>query len=310
MTSRSSPADEFASYRLLDWGLLASCAVMWGSSFVFIEEGLEAFPPALVALLRLALGFATLSLFPQTRQKVAQDDLVRVALVGILWMAAPMLLFPIAQQWIDSSVAGIINGSLPVFTVLVAVMMSRIPPTGSQVAGIIIGLGGVVTITAPHAMGARATALGIALVIIATTCYAVAINVAVPLQRRYGSLPILWRAQVLAIVITAIPGLFAASSATFSWTSAIAMVPLGCFGTALAFVAMTTLAGRVGPSAASITAYFLPIVAVFLGVAVRGDEVTTWALAGTALVVMGAVITASSGRAKGNAVIRTRFRRA
>jgi drug/metabolite transporter (DMT)-like permease len=66
------------------------------------------------------------------------------------------------------------------------------------------------------------------------------------------------------------------------------MVPLGALGTGLAFVLMATLVGRVGGTRGSIAIYFVPVVAIVLGVVVRGDNVEPAAVAGTALVLIGA----------------------
>jgi len=294
-TPSAQPA-VFSHYELRDWGLLASSALMWGSSFLFIEEGIEAFHPAVVTSVRLLLGFATLCCFKQARRPIERGDLPRTALVGILWMAVPLSLFPIAQQSIASSVAGMINGSVPVFAVIVAALIAKRPPSRPQVVGIGIGLAGVLLITGPSALGARATALGVFLALAATVCYAFALNLTVPLQQRYGSLPVLLRAQAVAILLTTVPGIAGLSSSEFAWGSALAMVPLGCLGTGAAFVAMTTLVGRVGASAASVTGYFLPVVAVALGVALRGEDVTWWALLGTVAVIGGAVVVGIGGR--------------
>lgn len=116
---------------------------MWGSSFLFIEEGLEAFAPAVVTSARLLLGFATLVVFKAARRPLEREDFPRAFLGRSLFlMAIPLALFPIAQQWIDSSVAGMINGSIPVFAVIVARLMSRTVPAVSQVVGIATGLAG------------------------------------------------------------------------------------------------------------------------------------------------------------------------
>jgi drug/metabolite transporter (DMT)-like permease len=68
------------------------------------------------------------------------------------------------------------------------------------------------------------------------------------------------------------------------------MVPLGVLGTGLAFVLMTTLVGRVGASRGSIAIYFIPIVAMVLGVLVRSETIEPIAIAGTGLVLIGAWI--------------------
>jgi drug/metabolite transporter (DMT)-like permease len=263
---------------------------MWGSSFVWIEEGLEAFPPALITLLRIALGAATLAVFPRARAQVDRKDLPRIALMGLVWMAAPFLLFPIAQQWIDSSLAGMINGATPIFAAGIAAIIARAMPRPLQIIGLILGFIGVVGVGWPAFDNARSTALGVILVLLAAFLYGIAINLAVPLQHRYGSLPVLLRAQVFAVAMTAIPGLISLPDASFEQTSALAMVPLGALGTGLAFVFMTTLVGRVGPSRGSITVYFVPLVAVALGPLVRDENLEAISLVGMVVLLIGAYL--------------------
>ncbi len=85
-------------------------------------------------------------------------------------------------------------------------------------------------------------------------------------------------------------GLFQIPGSTWAWSSALAMIPLGALGTGLAFVLMATLVGRVGGTRGSIAIYFVPVVAIVLGVIVRGDALQPAALAGTGLVLVGAWI--------------------
>jgi drug/metabolite transporter (DMT)-like permease len=177
-----------------EWGLLAAIAAMWGSSFLFIEIGVEHFGPGVVAFGRVAVGALTLSLLRGSHRPVEGDDLPRVALLGAVWMAAPLLLFPIGQQWIDSSLAGMLNGAVPIFAAVTAAILLRRVPASRQLIGIAVGFLGVVGVLWPATRDADATALGASLVLLAVLCYGVAVNIAVPLQQRYGALPVLLRA--------------------------------------------------------------------------------------------------------------------
>ena len=104
--------------------------------------------------------------------------------------------------------------------------------------------------------------------------YGVATNLVVPLQQQYGALPVIWRAQMVAIVLAASvrpgrhPGLAlrVAAGRWRSWCSA----PLG---TGIAFLAAGTLIGRVGATRGSILAYLIPVVAVVLGALLRDEAV-------------------------------------
>jgi drug/metabolite transporter (DMT)-like permease len=285
------------AFEVTDWGLLAGVALTWGSSFVLIEIALEDFAPPLITLLRILFGLTTIVWIKRARTPIARSDWRAVTVVGLLWMAIPFLLFPIAQQWIDSSLAGMINGSVPLFATFVATLVSRRLPRIVQAIGLMIGFVGVVAVSWPAVQDARATATGALLILLACMCYGTALNVMVPLQRKYGALPVLLRVQAVAVAATLVPGIVGATRSTFSWPSLAAMIPLGCLGTGLAFVGMTTLAGRVGAARASVTIYFVPVVAIALGVLFLDEKVAVISLVGTALVLLGAYLTSRAERA-------------
>lgn len=271
-----------------EWGLLAATAGIWGSSFLFIAIGLDDLEPGLVTSLRIAFGALGLSLAPASRQPVERGDWPRVAMIGLVWVAIPFTLFPLAQQYIDSSVAGMINGAVPLLTAVVAGLMLWRRPSLRLTIGLAVGFVGVALISVPSLRGADAQPLGVGLAFAAISCYAFALNLAVPLQQKYGALAVLLRVLLVAVVLTAPYGLASVPGSTFSWSALAAMVVLGFFGTGVAFVAMTTLAGRVGATRSSIAIYFTPVVAIVLGVVFRDEHVAGLAVVGTALVLAGA----------------------
>jgi drug/metabolite transporter (DMT)-like permease len=287
-TGRGSRSGSFGA---AEWLLLASIATIWGSSFLFIDIGLRALEPGVIALARVALGVAALSLVPAARRPIGREDRVRVAFLGVIWAGLPLLLFPVAQQWIDSSVAGMLNGAVPLFGAAWAVLLLRRPLGRTQTLGLLVGFAGVVAISWPEVQGSRATTLGAGLVVLAVVLYGLAVNLAVPLQQRYGALPVLLRAQLTALVLLAPFGLWSLPGSRLEWGAALAMLPLGILGTGLAFVLMTTLVGRVGGPRGAVATYFIPVVAIALGVAFLGERVAPVALLGTGLVLGGAWLT-------------------
>lgn len=294
---RSAPSRGVEAFGPTDWGLLAVIALIWGSSFVLIDVALESLAPALVTLLRLVTGAATLAVVPAARRSVPRHEWPALVLLGALWMAVPFLLFPLAQQRIDSSLAGMLNGAVPLTTAAAAILLTRRLPGRRTVAGLALGFAGVVAISWPALQGARATALGAAMVVLAVCCYGVSINLSVPLQQRYGTLPVLLRAELVAVVLVAPFGLTGAGGSSFAWAGVGAVLLLGSLSTALAFVAMGALVARVGPTRGSITIYFTPIVAIAGGVALRGERVAAASLFGTALVLAGAWLASRKERA-------------
>lgn len=284
----TAPGTRPGAFGAPEWGLLVAIGLMWGSSFLWIAEGLEHFAPPVISLSRLLLGAAALAVFPGTRARVERADWPRIALLGLVWMAVPLLLFPIAQQWVDSSIAGAINGSMPLFSAALAAVLLRRAPGRRQAAGLAVGFAGVLLVTLSEATGAAGSPLGIGLLLLSTVLYAVAFNLAVPLTQHYGSLPVLLRAQAVAIVLVLPFGLWGLRSSEWDWQAAGAMVLLGVFGSGVAFVASTTLGARAGPTRGAIPIYFLPVVAMALGVLVRHERVGPAAMAGVALVIAGA----------------------
>jgi drug/metabolite transporter (DMT)-like permease len=155
-----------AAFEPLDWMLIAVTASVWGGSFLLIAEGLETLEPGVVAFGRLAFGFLALSLVPKARQtRIDPGDRGSIILLGFVWLAVPMVLFPIAEQWVSSAVAGMLNGAVPLIAAVVASLLLRRAPGTNQVAGLIVGFGGVVAISLPSLQGGSRTALGAGLVL-------------------------------------------------------------------------------------------------------------------------------------------------
>ncbi len=277
-------------FTLVDWMLFGSIGFIWGSSFLLMAIGLDAFEPGLITWLRIASGAAVLWTVPAARVPIQPVDRPRVWALSLLWVAIPFTFFPVAQQWINSAVAGMLNGAMPMFAALVATMLLRRRPRGALLVGLVVGFVGVVAISAPWIGEGQTQALGVALVVLATVCYGLAVNIAVPLQHQYGALPVMARMLALASIWTAPYGAVSATGSAFAWDSLLSVLAAGVLGTGLAFVIMGTLVGRVGSTRASFITYVIPVVALLLGVVFRGDRVTAIAVVGVGLVIIGAFL--------------------
>ena len=289
---RASVAEDVhaGAFSTRDWGMLAGVAVTWGGSFLLIDIGLDHLSPTLVAFGRIAFGALTLSLIPASRRPVPRSDWPQIALVGVTWMAIPFVLFAVAQQWIDSSLAGMINAATPLMVALVAALAVRQLPSRLQGAGLLLGFAGVVAISVPS-VGDGSNALGVALVLLAAFLYGIAFNLTAPLQRRHGALPVIWRAQLVAVVLVLPAAIAGIPSSDVDVPSLLAVAALGALGTGLAFYWFASLIGSVGAPRGSITIYFVPVVAILLGATLRDEVLHPAALGGTALVLAGAWLT-------------------
>jgi len=282
---------EHSKFQLLDWGLLLGAASIWGASFFFIDIGLEAFAPGLVTFFRIAFGCMTLWLIPIKRQPIQREDRKNIMLLGVTWMAFPLSMFPIAQQWINSSMTGMLNSAMPVLTVLVGLIMFKIPTASIQLAGVATGLIGLFLIGVPEVTTDGTNALGVLLVVLAVLSYAVAVHIAGPLQRKYGAIPVVRHALLFAVLLSTPYGVVGVTDSGFAWGPMIACLALGAGGTGIAFALAAELNGRVGAVRTSIVTYLIPIIAVLLGVLFRDDSITIWAITGTVVVLLGAFLT-------------------
>lgn len=274
-----------------DWALFVSLSAIWGSSFLFMAIGLDNFHPGLVTLLRVGFGASFMFALPRSRRvSIPRSEWPRLITTAMIWVAIPFTLFPLAQQWIDSGVAGMLNGSTPILTAVVATAMLKQLPGKRQMLGLAIGFVGIVAIALPSAEAGGTKALGVVLVLLATVGYAFATNIVAPLQQTYGAIPVMARVQWIAIVAVLPFGLWGAAHSTFSWSSLGAVMAVGILGTGLAFVLMGGLIGSVGPTRATFITYLIPVVALVLGVVFRSEVISSVAIAGVALVIAGALL--------------------
>ena len=272
----------------IEWGLLAANSLIWGSSFLWIAIGVDVLHPAAVAFIRVALGALALSMFSSSRKPVDRDALPAVAVVGIMGTLLPGLFFAFAEQRIESSVAGMVQSAAPLFVLALSIAMARKTPGRIQMIGLFIGFVGGVLLALPNVTGAGAEPVGVLLVVVAVACYGVSSNILPPLVQDFGGSPVMFRALVISTILLLPYGIYGLLNSGFSWMAVLAMVILGVFGTGVARTTFAILISRAGAPRASLVSYFVPVVAVTLGIVFRGDTVSTLEFLGLALILSSA----------------------
>jgi drug/metabolite transporter (DMT)-like permease len=197
-------------------------------------------------------------------------------------------MFPFAEQRVSSALTGMLNGANPLFATLVAAYVARRAPSHGVSVGLAVGMAGAFLIALPAMDDGQSSTIGIGLILVALVSYGIALSIARSLQQQYGAVPVIWRAQAVALLLTAplgIPDLLAAH-----WTPVplLSMIALGVFGTALANVAMASAAGRFGAARASSTTFLIPVVALILGVVLRNEQVALLSVLGCLICLSGA----------------------
>ncbi len=275
-----------------EWGMTSAVALTWGASFLFIAIAIDHVASPVVPMARLAFGAGALALFPAARKMIPWTDMRRVALLGFVAMTVPFLLYPIAERTVSSSVTGMINGSIPVTTVVAAAILTRTAPSRRRVGAVLLGFLGIAFISFGSVGDGRgASAGGVSLLLLATCCYAFTSILSRELQVKHGTLPVLLWQELFALLFTLPLGVPALARSTFDWSAMAALFVLGAFGTGFAYVMYGKLMVRAGAVRGVIGVFFTPVVATILGIAFRDESVTWLAVTGMCIVIAGAWLT-------------------
>lgn len=272
-------------------------ATTWGLSFFFIAVSLESFSAIGVAVFRNIFGAAALVVWSLvTKQKFVREKSIwlKMLLLGFFLNAFPGLMFALAEQLLDSSLAGILNATTPLFSVLFITLVFRSESiTKNQVIGLLLGFVGVLVLFGNLSFSGSNVPLGIGLILMATLGY----GFSFPFMRRYlantgYSSTSLATAQLLASVVLLSPLALTQplSHSPISAQSAAALFVLGALGTGFAYVWNFRVTSIVGSAIASTVTYLSPVVAVIAGWLLLGESIQVTTLFGAAIILFSAAI--------------------
>ena len=239
---------------------------IWGSSFLMIKYSLDELNPSDIALYRILIGALFVNIFVRTKEKIEKADHIKFVIVSFFWMALPFYMFGIAEQTITSSLAGLINGSTPIFVAFIAVVFYRLRITNLQIIYIFSGFIGVGLITLSGEINELSFNIGAIFALIASISYGIAVNIVEPLIKKYESyivLKIVMRyASLLSLILY---GFTASFKLPTLQVSLIPMLILGIGGTGIAFLTYYKLLDNVGRISSSFIVYMIPIFSIFFG---------------------------------------------
>jgi drug/metabolite transporter (DMT)-like permease len=275
-----------------EWGMTTAVALTWGASFLFIAIAIDHVATGVVPIARLAFGALALACFPASRKMIAREDMKRVALLGLVAMTFPFYLYPLAEQSVSSSITGMINGSIPVTTVVAAAILTRKMPSRRRSLAVLIGFAGITLISfGSVGDGKGASIHGVVFLLAATCCYAFTSILSREMQMKYGTLTVLLWQEMFALLFSLPLGIPAFFDSSFSWSALLALMVLGAFGTGFAYVMYGMLMVRAGAVRGVIGVFFTPIVATILGLLFRDEKVALLSIVGMCIVIIGAYFT-------------------
>jgi drug/metabolite transporter (DMT)-like permease len=273
---------------------LCLLAVLWGSGFLLVKLALRGLSPIQIAFGQLGLGAIVLLVILAVRRQSlprAAREWVYLAGMALLGNIAPYLLYSWSEQRINSGLAGVLSATTPLCTLFLARAFGVGRLTVLRLLGLVLGLIGVVLLAAPWRDGTGAVSLaGVLAALGAATCFAGSYVYARRLLTNRGREPLVLSAAQLtagALMLGAAMPWIGRQPVSLTGTVALSVVALGVLSTGIAYVLTYRLIQDEGPTAASMTNYLTPIIAVVLGI-VFVDERLTWNLAvGTAVVLLG-----------------------
>jgi drug/metabolite transporter (DMT)-like permease len=263
---------------LRDWLLIIFVGSIWGCSFLFNAVLIRELGPLWVSSGRVGIAaVACWAFFIALRKPLPRDPVLwgKLALLGLFSYALPFTLFPLGQAHIPSGLTAIINAMTPITTVVV----SNFWPGGERATfnkslGVLAGFTGAALLAMPaFGVGGTAQLWAIGVCFLATLVYATSLNITRRFQgvdpttiatialtgAALGSLP-------LAFVVEGIPRV----TRIETWASWLA---LGLFSTALTFQIMYRILPRVGATNFAANTFISPVVALFLGLTLLGEQI-------------------------------------
>ncbi len=239
---------------------------IWGSSFLMIKYSLEELNPSDIAIYRILIGALFINIFVRAKENIVKADHLKIFIISFFWMALPFYMFGIAEQTITSSLAGLINGSTPIFVAFIAVVFYKLKVTKIQILYIFTGFIGVGLISLSEGIGDISFEIGFLYALIASISYGIAVNMVEPLIKKYDSLIVIKIVIRYALLLSLIMlGATASFKIPTVEVSLIPMLILGIGGTGIAFLTYYKLLESVGRISSSFIVYMIPIFSIFFG---------------------------------------------
>ena len=270
-------------------------ALIWGGSYLFNEIALRELGPGVIVWGRVTLGAMTVWPLAALSGATAaiRPHLKPLVITGVVQIATPITLITVGQQWIASSLAGVLNGSVPIFLALFATVLDRSErPTGMRMAGIALGFAGVLAVygldvgTDPYAL--------LGAICLTGSSIGYAIGPLYAKSRLAGVEPL----GIVAVLLTTasvatLPLALLELPDTAPGPAALGSVAMvGVVGTGLAFALYYRIMQTIGPARTSVVAYLIPGVAVVYGATLLDEPIGGGIAIGLVLILVGSYLTA------------------
>jgi len=276
---------------------LVGLAPIWGSSFLWIKLALRSLSPGEVVAVRLALGALVLYGVLKVRGERLPEGAnvwLHLGVAALVANVVPFALFAYGERQVDSAIAGILNATTPLWTILVALAVRQErQPTAAKLVGIAVGFAGTVVIFSPWRHASQVMSWGGLACLVAAALYGFTFVYITHFLAGRGLSPYrLAAGQLIAGAVIAAAALPFLGAPLPHWRpdAMIAVAILGAVGTGLAYLINYRLIIDEGASATSIVTYLMPIVSVVLGAVALHELIPLNVIAGMMVVLAGVAL--------------------
>lgn len=272
--------------------------VIWGSSFLFMKVALEGLSAGQVAWSRLILGALTLGLFVALRRECLPRSLklwAHMTVLAVSFCVVPFLLFSWAQQHVTSGLASIYNATTPIMTAVMAGLLFRVEKLKAvQIAGILVGILGVMVIIAPwQGLDLNQSLLAQFAILGATACYGFSLAYMRKFVSNSGMSALVFsflNIGIAAAIMAVLTPFIALTPVTLDPWIVGSVILLGCLGTGVAYIWNQNTLRAWGPTRASTVTYITPVVGVALGILILGEGLSWNEPVGAIVVFLGILL--------------------
>ena len=258
--------------------ILFFLSLVWGSSFILMKKALHSFSYDQVAALRIFIAFISLTPFIyQAFRHVKQKHFIPLIFVGFFGNGFPAFLFAKAQTYLDSSVVGILNSFVPLFTLLLGVCFFNKKLNKINFIGILLGLFGAILLMCFTSNQEILINQYVVLVVVATIMYATSVNIIDTYLKDLNPLHITTFSFLIiapfSLIYIDFSDVFLISSSEKGIISLLYISILAVLGTSLAVVIFNQLVKNSNAIFASSVTYLIPIIAIFWGI-IDGEQIS------------------------------------
>lgn len=279
---------------LTQWIFLIFLAFTWGSSFILMKNGLQSFDNVQVACLRIFISYLfLLPVFIRNLRKIRKEQWIPILIAGFLGSGIPAFLFTKAQTQISSSLTGMLNSLVPLFTVVIGLAFFGMAFRKLKALGALVGLIGAISLLAVNGGISieNDDFLYASLVVLATICYATNVNFIKTKLAQVSSLNITTFGFALigpasGIYLFTTDFTVRMQEDPEAWLNLFFIALLAIFGTAIAVILFNMLIKKVSAVFASSVTYIIPVFAIFWGV-VDGENVEAIELICISIILFG-----------------------